>query len=273
MPVLLPCRQKGMSDTAHSPVQCWHLMFFIWNPVFWKSTRHYWISLQSIISLQRRKNTQKVCLSVCLYVLTNETNSFHSNCLFKLQFQTNGNSKLDAIIPENETKVLAKALQTYGKGVRSRFTGTKLLPSLGHQGHRSLSLPPILFNTWAFNKWPPCPLRSFPPWLWNPGQTSPEVQKGYQWPHKKDLCPPKKVFLSNKKEIWHLNLFVCYLVGPVSANNGASVWVRYTGLLNKKHHMNADNELIIIFIVVVIIINVLFCVCVFFKICLRNYSE
>ena len=31
-----------------------------------------------------------------------------------------------------------------------------------------------------------------PPWLWNPGQTLPEVQKrGDQWPHEKDLCPPK----------------------------------------------------------------------------------
>ena len=32
-----------------------------------------------------------------------------------------------------------------------------------------------------------------PPWLWNPGQTSCPKQ-GYQWPHKKDLRPPKKNF-------------------------------------------------------------------------------
>ena len=31
-----------------------------------------------------------------------------------------------------------------------------------------------------------------PPWLWNPGEMSPEVQnRGNQWPHKKDSCPPK----------------------------------------------------------------------------------
>ena len=39
-----------------------------------------------------------------------------------------------------------------------------------------------------------------PPWLWNPVQTSPEVQnRGISGPHKKELCPPKilikKVFM------------------------------------------------------------------------------
>ena len=30
-----------------------------------------------------------------------------------------------------------------------------------------------------------------PPWLRNPGQMSSEVESGYRWPHKKDLCVPK----------------------------------------------------------------------------------
>ena len=38
-----------------------------------------------------------------------------------------------------------------------------------------------------------------PPWLWNPVETSSEVQnRGYQWPHKKDSCPPK--ILKNEKK-------------------------------------------------------------------------
>ena len=33
-----------------------------------------------------------------------------------------------------------------------------------------------------------------PPWLWNPGQTSPEVQnRGISGPAKRALCPPKHV--------------------------------------------------------------------------------
>ena len=28
-------------------------------------------------------------------------------------------------------------------------------------------------------------------WLWNPGQTSLEAKQGYQWSHKKELCPSK----------------------------------------------------------------------------------
>ena len=40
----------------------------------------------------------------------------------------------------------------------------------------------------------------------HPGQTSPEVQKqGYQWRHKKDLCPPKIFFKKKNKlsdSIW-----------------------------------------------------------------------
>ena len=30
-----------------------------------------------------------------------------------------------------------------------------------------------------------------PSWLWNPEEMSPEVLKGYQWPHNEDRCPPK----------------------------------------------------------------------------------
>ena len=31
----------------------------------------------------------------------------------------------------------------------------------------------------------------YPPWLFTPGQTSRSPKKGYQWPHKKESCPPK----------------------------------------------------------------------------------
>ena len=35
-------------------------------------------------------------------------------------------------------------------------------------------------------------IRQNPLWLWNPEETSPEIQKkGYQWPPKKDICLPK----------------------------------------------------------------------------------
>ena len=40
---------------------------------------------------------------------------------------------------------------------------------------------------WGSHKWESTQKGS--PWLWNPGQTSPEVQNKGQWPHKKDLCP------------------------------------------------------------------------------------
>ena len=38
-----------------------------------------------------------------------------------------------------------------------------------------------------------------PPWLLKPGQTSPDVQNGYQRSYKKDLCPPKL-----KKKVYFL---------------------------------------------------------------------
>ena len=49
-----------------------------------------------------------------------------------------------------------------------------------------------------------------PPWLWNPGQTSPEVQnRGISGPTKKDLCPTKIL----KKKVFPDNLLfvlICY---------------------------------------------------------------
>ena len=54
-----------------------------------------------------------------------------------------------------------------------------------------------------------------PPWLWNPRQTSPEVQ--YQWPHKKDWFLPKfkknkwsprttvYIWMFHAKKIWNYN--------------------------------------------------------------------
>ena len=38
-----------------------------------------------------------------------------------------------------------------------------------------------------------------PPWLSNTGQTSPK--QGYQWAHKKDLCPPNFFFKKSLKSL------------------------------------------------------------------------
>ena len=44
-------------------------------------------------------------------------------------------------------------------------------------------------------RWRGSTLARDPLWLWNPGQTSPELlrspKQGYQWPHKKDSCSLK----------------------------------------------------------------------------------
>ena len=49
-----------------------------------------------------------------------------------------------------------------------------------------------------------------PPWLWNPGQTSPVTKspkQGYQWPHEKDLCPPN--FFFKKKNPHQVKGILC----------------------------------------------------------------
>ena len=50
------------------------------------------------------------------------------------------------------------------------------------------------------------------PWLWNPGQTSQEVQKReYQWPHKKDKCPfkiLKWMEAANFPKFWIVDYFL-----------------------------------------------------------------